>query len=138
MELLEYLLSRIAKVDKVYSREERDMLQRNLNICRLSYDQKQALRRYTDTLPPETIEEAAPLVAMLYDARKILDNRAAMSMEAWNKQILDRLDFSLNQMERWYRNLFIQCLMVELAGTEPGFEEYAQKWIDYTGRKDVR
>lgn len=138
MELLEYLLSRIAKVDKVYSREERDTLQRNLNICRLSYDQKQALRRYTDTLPPETIEEAAPLVAMLYDARKILDNRAAMSMEAWNKQILDRLDFSLNQMERWYRNLFIQCLMVELAGTEPGFEEYAQKWIDYTGRKDVR
>lgn len=138
MELLEYLLSRIAKVDKVYSREERDTLQKNLNICRLSYEQKQALRRYTDTLPPETIEEAAPVVAMLYDARKILDNRAAMSMEAWNKQILDRLDFNLNQMERWYRNLFIQCLMVELAKTEPGFEEYAQKWIDYTGRKDVR
>lgn len=138
VELLEYLLSRIAKVDKVYSREERDTLQGNLNICRLSYEQKQALRRYIDTLPPETIEEAVPVVTMLYDARKILDNRAATSVEAWNKQILDRLDSNLNQMERWYRNLFIQCLMVELARTEPGFEEYAQKWIDYTGRKDVR
>jgi len=138
VELLEYLLSRIAKVDKVYSREERDTLQGNLNICRLSYEQKQALRRYIDTLPPETIEEAVPVVTMLYDARKILDNRAATSVEAWNKQILDRLDSNLNQMERWYRNLFIQCLMVELARTEPRFEEYAQKWIDYTGRKDVR
>lgn len=137
-EILKFLLSKIAKVDKVYSDAEKDGLIRNLDICHISVDQRKWLKKYLCSNPPESVEEAVPLVAMLYDAKKILDNIAALSVEEWNEQILARLDPNLSQMDHWYKNLLLQCLLLEGERTEPRFEEYVSKWIDYIGRKDVR
>lgn len=142
MELLKYLLSGIAKVDrvKVYTEEQREALQRNLNICRFSFEQRRRLKKYLQSAPPESLEEAAPLVGMLYDAGKVLDNHAVSSVEEWNEQILDRADANLKQMEHWYKNLFLQCLLLEMSRTDPQFREhaYVQKWVDYMVGKDVR
>lgn len=138
MELLGYLLSAIARVDKVYSREEREALQRDLSICRLSFDQKRVWKKYIDTYPPETIEEAAPMAAILYEPNVIRSNPRAASIEEWNEQILDQLDLNLKNIDYRYREWLLQCLMVEMSEREPGFTEYAWKWLDYMKRRDVR
>ena len=138
IELLKYLLSKIEKTDYRVSQKERDKLIKNLDYCHFNIEQRRLLTKYLDSEPPKTIDEASSIVAMLYDAGKIFDNCTATSIEEWNRQILNKLDTNLYQMEQQYRIWMIQCLLLELSRKVPAVQEYASKWLYYTERKDVR
>ena len=139
IELLKYLFSKIDKVDQLVSTEQqRDQLIKNLDLCHFNIEQRRLFANCLRSEPPATIREVAPMVAMLYDARKILDNQTAISIEEWNRQILNKLDTNLNQMEQKYRHWMLQCLMMELSKSVPKVQEYVEKWYGHIDGKDVK
>lgn len=138
IELLKYLLSKVVKIQEPYSVEMKEELLNAVSICGFKIEARRNFIRIINSDVPDTIEGVIPFITYLYDPNALLDNRTAISIEDWNIQILQKLDPSLLNLEHWYRNGLIQCLLYEQSRMNEEFRPYAQKWVEYMSEKDVK
>lgn len=127
-EVLVYLLSKIINVDSVYNEEMKNELVETISLCGLTTTSKSILRKVVREGAPNTIEEAAPYIASLYDVNCVLDNTTSSKMDEWNRQVLDRLDPHLNDLEQCYQDSLIKCLMHEQTRINSEFRIYEEVW----------
>lgn len=130
-ELLEYLLSGALKIKKLYTKELKGELLKNVEICGFKVKERRDLDYIINSSVPDNYEEVAPYIKYLYKGNVLFDNITARNMEEWNEQVLRRLDPFLISMSPEYQNGLIRCLMYEQTKINLEFKPYELKWVEY-------
>lgn len=131
IELLKYLLSKTIKNNEPYSKEMKDELVKDVELCGFKTKAHRELKQIIEGEVPNSFESVAPYVSYLYKTDALLDNNTAQTVEEWNQQILQRLDPALVEMNHEYQNGLIRCLMSEQTRINMEFKPYEQKWTEY-------
>lgn len=130
MTVLKYLLDLSIDENYRYEKEKIDLLAMDLADLSIGVDTKKKIRKLLDSPKALTLDDISSEVYALYDAQKAFINaKDTNNVEQWNESILYNADPALCNMEKWYVETFIQCLLVQQTKLDPDFSSYAEKWI---------
>lgn len=130
MTVLKYLLDLAIDENYRYEKEKIDLLAMDLADLSIGVDTKKKIRKLLDSPKALTLDDISSEVYALYDAQKAFINaKDTNNVEQWNESILYNADPALCNMEKWYVETFIQCLLVQQTKLDPDFSSYAEKWI---------
>ncbi len=84
------------------------------------------------------IKMVSSIIYRLINTEKMFENaKAAETVEQWNELIIKNADDIFEDMESYYQNVMLQCLIKEKSSEDKSLEEMYPKWTEYMRGKLV-
>lgn len=98
----------------------------------LSVRMKRDLCGRLESEKPKTVEEISNLIYHLFDSDSAFERaKESQNIEQWNREILENLGSSVFGLDKCYRNVILQCLIMEKSYEIGEMDGMYGKWVEY-------